>query len=125
MLPLTLGSEEYTQNFTVADIKEFKGIIGMDFLGNHQGKVDIDKKTLKLGKSKVWLKSNPTAGITRVKLVENVSIPYCSEMLVSCVVDRPCFLEDSLVQPVKFLKGTKSLVNPQCKIVLSIWVKNQ
>lgn len=109
MLPLTLGSEEYTQNFTVADIKEFKGIIGMDFLGNHQGKVDIDKKTLKLGKSKVWLKSNPTAGITRVKLVENVSIPYCSEMLVSCVVDRPYFLEDGLVQPVN----------------LSIWVKNQ
>lgn len=56
MLPLTLGSEEYTQNFTVADIKKFKGIIGMDFLGNHQGKVDIDKKTLKLGKSKVLLK---------------------------------------------------------------------
>lgn len=124
MLPLTIGSKEYTQHFIVADIKEFKGIIGMNFLGSHQGKVDIDKKTLKLGKSKVWLKSNPTAGITRVKLVENVSIPPCSEMLVSCAVDRPCFLEEGLVEPVKFLKGrklllAKSLVNPQCKIVLS------
>lgn len=124
MLPLTIGSKEYTQNFIVADLKEFKGIIGMDFLGSHQGKVDIDKKTLKLGKSKVWLKSNPTAGITRVKLVENVSIPPCSEMFVSCAVDRPCFLEEGLVEPVRFLKGrklllAKSLVNPQCKIVLS------
>lgn len=50
-----------------------------------------------MGKFKVWLKLNLIVGFIRVKFLENVSIFYCLEMLVLCVVDRLCFFEDGLV----------------------------
>lgn len=63
-----------------------------------------------MGKFKVWLKLNLIVGIIKVKLVENVSIFFCLEMLVLCVIDILCFFEEGLVEFVKFLKGRKLLL---------------
>jgi hypothetical protein len=123
---MSVGKKKVTQDFVVADIVAFQGILGMDFLAQNQGKVDIEKKTLKLGNVKVWLKSSLDTCICRVQLSKSVNIlPPYSESLVQCCLDRPCFLEMGIAEPSKFLKGRKLLlaktfVNPQNRVILSL-----
>ena len=124
-LPMSVGKKQVIQNFVVADIVTCQGILGMDFLTQNRGKVDIEKKTLKLGKVKIWLKSNLDNGISRVQLLESINISPYTEAFVQCYLDRPCFLERGIVEPAKFLKGrklllAKTLVDPQNQVILSL-----
>jgi transposase InsO family protein len=122
---MSVGKKQVIQNFVVADIVTCQGILGMDFLTQNRGKVDIEKKTLKLGKVKIWLKSNLDNGISRVQLLESINISPYTEAFVQCYLDRPCFLERGIVEPAKFLKGrklllAKTLVDPQNQVILSL-----
>jgi hypothetical protein len=70
------------QTFVVADIVACQEILCIDFLTQNRGKGHIEKKTLKLGNVKIWLKSSLDSGICRVQLLESTNCSPYTESFV-------------------------------------------
>ncbi|KAK3086715.1 hypothetical protein FSP39_022396 [Pinctada imbricata] len=85
ILPIKIGSFSMTHKFIVADIG-IDGILGLDFMKNHDCSVDIAHKTLGLNGQSIDLFMEGNVGCYRVYLDESLHVPARSEVLALCSV---------------------------------------
>ena len=82
-MKITLGSKQLMQDVVVADIKA-EGILGMDFLGNHQCILNVAKSEMKLDGDNIPLtvEGLPVSRCCRITTMENEVVPPEQEMLI-------------------------------------------
>ena len=75
-MKITLGSKQLMQHVVVADIKA-EGILGIDFLGNHQCIQNVAKSEMKLDRDKIPLtvEGLPVSRSCRITTMENEVVP--------------------------------------------------
>ena len=82
-MKITLGSKQLMQDVVVADIKA-EGILGMDFLGNHQCILNVAKSEMKLDGDNIPLtvEGLPVSRCCRITTMENEVVPPEQEKLI-------------------------------------------
>lgn len=65
----------FSHEFTVAEIDELNGILGMDFLEQHDATIRISKGLLHIAGQQIQLEREATPVCTRVKLSKRVVVP--------------------------------------------------
>ena len=94
----------------VADI-ESDIILGLDFLKNQKGHINVETNSLILGDKKFGLNCHGKLGCYRIVISETVTVPARSEMIVSGkVADKGILKEDlCVIEPTE-----KAYENGQC-----------
>lgn len=119
-LQFRLGNGSFCHEFIVAEVDDLKGILGMDFLEQHNVTIQVAQGLLTFADQQhVQLERNYTPVCTRVKLSKKVVIPPDSEAIVpGYAVGVKDTSVNNLVEPFQFLqkKGllvARTLVNPE------------
>ena len=74
-MPLQTDQKVFNQVFIIASIQGIDGIIGMDFLNQYDGKLDIRKQTLETTKGQVSLNRQLSLDIENKSASCNIKIP--------------------------------------------------
>ena len=98
-VPLLVGPVAVKQDLIVADISD-AGILGLDFLEEHQCSLDMKSSELEVAGVRVACgKGSPIVEAGRVKCTLSVTVPPVTEKLVwACVENPPCG-DKYLVEP--------------------------
>ena len=109
----------FKQTFIVAKIQGIDGIIGMDFLYDYDGSVQIKKQTLKTSCGKLMLYKQTTNACARIQVAESAVLKPNAETFIKGTIEQPCIKNETLsvAEPTGFLKSkgcfiAKTLVDP-------------
>ena len=105
-----LNSQKFAMKMTVAGIKSFSGILGMDFLEKYDVRLNIRRRTMTVLNREVQLEREITRTCARIVLAKNVKVPPESEMLVLGKIEGEMRDRVVLVEPMKYLKGKNVLL---------------
>ena len=107
---LDFGATKCSCDVIVADI-ESDIILGLDFLKNQKGHINVETNSLILGDKKFDLNCHGKLGCYRIVISETVTVPARSEMIVSGkVADKGILKEDlCVIEPTE-----KAYENGQC-----------
>lgn len=127
-IPFESNGHCFGQDFIVAKIAGIDGIIGMDFLNEFDGRINIKKQILKTSCGKVTLYKQTTNTCARIQIVDSAIIKPNAETFIKGTIKQPCIRNETLsvAEPTKFLinKGcfiAKTLVNPKDEeVIMSI-----
>ena len=119
-LQFSLENGSFCHEFVVAEVDDLEGILGMDFLEQHNVTIQVAQGVLMFADQQlVRLEKDYTSLCTRVKLSKKVVIPPDSEVIVPAyAVGVKDTSIKNLVEPFQFLqkKGllvARTLVNPE------------
>lgn len=128
LMPLQIDRKAYNQVFIIAKIQGIDGIIGMDFLYQFDGTINIKKQTLSTSKGKITLFQQNSNTCARIQIADTIVIPSNTEIFVKGKIEQPCIKNEaiSIAEPTKFLANrgcfiARTLVNPKDEdIIMSI-----
>ncbi|XP_060076569.1 uncharacterized protein LOC132556193 [Ylistrum balloti] len=133
MFDVQIDSEVIRLELIVAEISTEGGIHGLDFLRAIDAVIDVKQESLQIRGRHVPLVFQGPFGCRRISVVETVSLPPCSEMIVPGRVlqtksNTRSYKGLGVVEPTeKFLSSERSLVARtlvQCREVLPVRVLN-
>lgn len=113
---INIGPHSFDQDVIIAELADLAGILGMDYLEEHDVEIHIGKKILKIKGHKVNLEKKKSNTCAKVRLLDKTTIPACSEMLVEIrIVGKPVG-PGGLLESTNFVKNkglflAKSLVD--------------
>ncbi|CAG2236597.1 unnamed protein product [Mytilus edulis] len=129
-IKLKIGKLCLDQELIVAKIDNLSGILGMNFLSKHDVEIHIGKEVLVIKGEKIKFKKETSKVCAKVRLIDKVSIPPNSELLVESFIDGHIDNKSGLVESTDFVKQkglmlAKSLVDTDKKCSLLLLNMNQ
>ena len=119
-LRFNLGNSSFCHEFIVAEVDDLNGILGMDFLEQHNVTIQVAQGLLMFAdQNHIQLERDYAPLCTRVKLAKKVIIPPDSEVIVpGYAVGVKDTSVNNLVEPFQFLQSkglliARTLVNPE------------
>ncbi|MES9879438.1 MAG: reverse transcriptase domain-containing protein, partial [Sedimenticola sp.] len=115
LLNIELDGKLFQQNFIVAKLEGLAGIIGMDFLEQHDAQLYLSKKLMKTNRGNIQLYKEQSNACAHIRIAKTLNIPPSSEMFIEGVVDLPCMYkhqsELTMFEPTNLLRSKGCLVS--------------
>ncbi len=110
--------DDFSISFTVADIGELDGILGMDFIDRYVHTTDWVSGTLQTSHGTVTMHREQTSTCAHVRLADNVVIPPESQITVPGIVDSSAWKckSDGILEPITKIMQDKMVVMPRALV---------